>query len=58
MSRAAAIFLGIKSFIGNFEEKLTRKVKFKRLNFVTQFKIAFLLLFMGCTKVLVKMLVN
>ena len=39
LSRAAAIFLGIKRFIGNFEESLTRSFKLKRLSFITQFKI-------------------
>ena len=44
-----------ESFIGSFEEKLTRRVKLKRWSFITQFKIEFLLLFTGCRKVLRKM---
>ena len=52
---AAAIYLESKSFFRNFEEKLTRRVKLKRLSFVTQFKIDFLLPFTGCRKVLRKM---
>ena len=54
MYGAAAIFLGITSFIGSFEEKLTRRVKQKRLSFITQFKIEFLLPFTSCRKVLRK----
>ena len=36
-------------------EKLTRRAKWKRLSFITQFKIEFLLPFTGCRKVLGKM---
>ena len=55
LSRTAAIFLGIKSFIGNFEEKLSRRIKLQRLSFITQFKIEFLLPFTSCRKMLRKM---
>ena len=41
--------------MGRFEETLTRRVKWKRLSFITQFKIEFLLPFSGCRKVLGKM---
>ena len=41
--------------MGSFEKKLTRRVKLKRLNFITEFKIEFLLPFTGCRKVLRKM---
>ena len=34
----------------------TKKIYTKRLSFITQFKIEFLLLFTGCRKVLGKML--
>ena len=55
MSGAAAIYLGSKSFFRSFEKKLTRRVKLKRLSFIAQFKIDFLLPFTGCRKVLRKM---
>ena len=41
--------------MGNFQVKLTRGVKWKRLSFLTQFKIEFLLSFTGRRKVLGKM---
>ena len=41
--------------MGIFEEKLTRRAKPKRLSFITQFKIEFLLPFTSCRKVLGKM---
>ena len=44
--------------MGSFEEKLTRRVKeieWKRLSFITPFKIEFLLPLTGCRKVLGKM---
>ena len=41
--------------MGSFEGKLTRRVKWKRMSFITQFKIEFLLPFTGCRKVLEKM---
>ena len=55
LSGEAGSFLGFKSFIESFEEKLTRRVKWKRLSFITQFKIEFLLPYTGCRKVLTKM---
>ena len=55
LSGEAAIFLGIKSFVGSFEENLTRSVKLKRLSFITQFKIEFLLPFTGWREVVRKM---
>ena len=55
MSGATAIYLGSKSFFRSFEEKLTRRVKLKRVSFIAQSKIDFLLLFTGCRKVLRKM---
>ena len=55
LSGAAAIYLGSKSFFRCFEEKLTKRVKLKRLSFTAQFKIDFLLPFTGCKKVLRKM---
>ena len=42
-------------FFGSFEGKLTRRVKWKRTSFITQFKIEFLLPLTGCRKVLGKM---
>ena len=41
--------------MGSLEEKLARRVKWKRLNFLTQFKTDFLLLFTGYRKLLGKM---
>ena len=41
--------------MGSFEEKLIRRVKWKILGFITQFKVEFLLLFTGCRKVVGKM---
>ena len=44
--------------MGSFEEKLTRRVKeieWKRLSFITPFKIEFLLPLTSCRKVLGKM---
>ena len=41
--------------IESFEEKLTRRIELKRLSFITQFKIEFLLPFTGCRWVLQKM---
>ena len=41
--------------MGSFEEKLTRRVKWKILSFITQFKIEFLLPFTGFRKELGKM---
>ena len=55
LSGAAAICLGNKGFFRGFEEKLTRRVKLKRLIYIAKFKIDFLLLFSGCKKVLIKM---
>ena len=43
--------------MGSFEEKLTRRVKWKVLGFITQFKIEFLLPFTGCRKVVGKITV-
>ena len=45
----------LQFFIRSFQEKLTRRVKLKRLSVITQFKIEFLLPFTGCRKVLRKM---
>ena len=50
----AAIYLGSKSFFWSFEENLTGRVRLKRLSFMAQFKIDFLLAFTGCRKVLRK----
>ena len=55
LSEVAAIFLEVKSFIVSFEEKLTRGVKLKRLSFISQFKVEFLLPFTDCRKMLRKM---
>ena len=55
LSGVVAISLGTKSFFRSFEEKLTRRVKLKRLSFIAQFKINVLLPFTGCRKVLRKM---
>ena len=55
MSGAAAVYLGSKSFFRSFEEKLTKRVKLKRLSFIAQFKIDFLLPFTGYRKVHRKM---
>ena len=54
LSGAAAIYLGSKSFFRSFEEKLTGRVKLKRLSFIAQFNIDFLLAFTGCRNVLRK----
>ena len=55
LSREAVIYVGSKSFFRSFEEKLTRKVTLKRLSFIAQSKIDFLLPFTGCRKVLREM---
>ena len=55
LSEAGAIYLGSNSFFRSFEEKLTQRVKLKRLSFIAQFKIDLLLPFTGCKKVLRKM---
>ena len=55
LSAVATVYLGSKSFFWSFEEKLTMRVKLKRLSFIAQFKIDFLLPFTGCKKVLRKM---
>ena len=44
-----------KIFQGSFKNKKEKKKHMKWLNFITQFKIKFLLLFTGCRKVLGKM---
>ena len=55
LSGAAAIYLGSKSFFRSFEERLTKRVKLKRLSFIAQFRTDFLLRLTGCKKVLRKM---
>ena len=54
-SGAAAVYLGSNNFFRSFEEKLTKRVKLKRLSLIAQLKFDFLLRFTGCKKVLRKM---
>ena len=45
----------IESLSRVFQKKKKKKIHMKRLSFITQSKIEFLLLFSGCKKVLGKM---